>query len=416
MKPQFEKHEDQLFRMLEEPVPLTPDAEMPRLVRLIQDDSPMGRYNKAYSEYKYGVKLGCCLLPIIATHIAKNGVVNDIEWDVSRYEIIGTLVKEGSSEWALYQMMQGETVCQKYSRIKRYYEAGYVRWMMPHNKEISQHLPADVFLKNFAGTMNWQIYTEPLAPEGTAEWAWQMMLLGNEVWNPELDLHKGKRTMSQVLSIYYIDGGNIMVRSLSGERSVLGVQKDSYWAVYAEPTGWQLYEPKPEPQPAKEPIANCENCKHVCTNSNIDHCHMYEPKPEPKNIIHGYIPPDMRLKYIDLGIYKVGDWVEWCGDQYIVESAPPQSGGRYDIRSPYDELGCSVYPENITRKLDPSEVVIRIGCLSGTVAPVSINGIHIWFHLIGVDDRTIATIRISSLDTQTRELVESLFKAMRGES
>ena len=60
------------------------------------------------------------------------------------------------------------------------------------------------------------------------------------------------------------------------------------------------------------------------------------------------------LPVSDATQFKVGgDWVEWCGGQYMVESAPPQSGGRYDIRSPYDELGCSVYPENITRKLDP---------------------------------------------------------------
>lgn len=109
--------------------------------------------------------------------------------------------------------------------------------------------------------------------------------------------------------------------------------------------------------------------------------------------------------------YKVGDWVEWCGDQYMVESAPPQSGGRYNIRSPYDELGCSVCPENITRKLSPSEVVIHIGCLSGTV----INGTHSWFHLVGTNRKTIATIRISSLDTRTRELVESLLKAQEEE-
>ena len=99
----------------------------------------------------------------------------------------------------------------------------------------------------------------------------------------------------------------------------------------------------------------------------------------------------------------------------MVESAPPQSGGRYDIRSPYDELGCSVYPENIARKLSPSEVVIHVGCLSGTVRPVSTNGIHMWFHLIGVDDKTIATIRISCLDTPTRKLVESLLKAQEEE-
>ena len=32
--------------MLDEPTPLTPDAEMPCSVRLIQDDSPMGKHNK----------------------------------------------------------------------------------------------------------------------------------------------------------------------------------------------------------------------------------------------------------------------------------------------------------------------------------------------------------------------------------
>lgn len=95
----------------------------------------------------------------------------------------------------------------------------------------------------------------------------------------------------------------------------------------------------------------------------------------------------------------------------MVESAPPQSGGRYNIRSPYDELGCSVYPENITRKISPSEVIIHIGCLSGTVRPVSTNGIHIWFHLIDANDKTIATICISYLDRSTRELVESLLEA-----
>ncbi|MCK9436510.1 MAG: hypothetical protein M0Q12_04795, partial [Synergistaceae bacterium] len=42
----FKEQDGMLFRMLEEPVPLTPDAKMPVLVRLIQDDSPMGRLNK----------------------------------------------------------------------------------------------------------------------------------------------------------------------------------------------------------------------------------------------------------------------------------------------------------------------------------------------------------------------------------
>lgn len=103
----FETINGTLCRMVE-PEPLTDKSQFPCVVRLIQDDSPMGKYNQSYSEYRYGVRLGCCMLPIIATHITKNGVVNDIEWDVSRYEIIGYPVAEGSAEWALYQMMQGE--------------------------------------------------------------------------------------------------------------------------------------------------------------------------------------------------------------------------------------------------------------------------------------------------------------------
>ncbi len=166
MSEKFEKHNDMLFRILDEPVPLTPDAEMPCLIRLIQDDSPMGRYNKAYSEYKYGVKLGCCLLPIIATHIAKNGVVNDIEWDVSRYEIIGTLVKEGSSEWALYQMMQGKMVCHKTSRWD---------WYRMYNDHAIQNRTAGCMPRVSAWLEStvqsgWQIYTEPKPTFKVGDW------------------------------------------------------------------------------------------------------------------------------------------------------------------------------------------------------------------------------------------------------
>ena len=95
----------------------------------------------------------------------------------------------------------------------------------------------------------------------------------------------------------------------------------------------------------------------------------------------------------------------------MVESAPPQSGGCYDIRSPYDELGCSVYPENITRKLKPSEVVIRIGCLSGTVRRIN----DIFFCLNPSTEKgwvvPEATIPLAMLDIPTRKLVESLLKA-----
>lgn len=42
----FETINGTLWLMLDKPVPLMPDSKMPCLVRLIQDDSPMGRNNR----------------------------------------------------------------------------------------------------------------------------------------------------------------------------------------------------------------------------------------------------------------------------------------------------------------------------------------------------------------------------------
>jgi len=168
----FEEHDGLIFKMLDKPVPLTTDAEMPCLVRLIQDDSRMGMFNRDTKPSRLSD------FYLVARIVSNNIVVDEfMESDYSRFEIIGTLVKEGSAEWAF---------------------------------------------------------------------------------------------------------------------------------------GWQICEkPKEEPQPAKEPIANCENCKHVCTNSNIDHCHMYEPKPESENIIHGHIPADMNLKYFHYVNLRSG--IGWNG-------------------------------------------------------------------------------------------------------
>jgi len=231
----FEEHEGKLFRMLDKPVPLTKDAKMPCLIRLIQDDSPMGRANMLLN--RTARFLDMTYTAISVGYYSVESATHELPTCCHAvYEIIGYPVADGSEEWALYQMIQGETVCQINSRTKRYYDAGYVRCLYRDNAEmktpprkcpicgLEHFLTADEFLKYFDGTMDWQIYKE-----------------------------------------------------------------------------------------------------------------------------------------------------------------------------------------------QPSEVVVEIGCLSGTVRPVSTNGIHIWFHLIGVDDKTIATIRISCLDTQTRELVEGLLKAQQEE-
>ena len=48
---------------------------------------------------------------INANKAVKVGIAKGTPISIHMFEIIGTLVKEGSKEWALYQMMQGEKVC-----------------------------------------------------------------------------------------------------------------------------------------------------------------------------------------------------------------------------------------------------------------------------------------------------------------
>lgn len=67
------------------------------------------------------------------------------------------------------------------------------------------------------------------------------------------------------------------------------------------------------------------------------------------------------------------------------------------------------------RKLDPHEVIVNIGCLSGTVAPgcsdTTIMIVPIGYNGFG----DVAIIPVAMLDTPTRELVESLLKAQEEE-
>lgn len=104
-----------------------------------------------------------------------------------------------------------------------------------------------------------------------------------------------------------------------------------------------------------------------------------EPQPEPE--------------------FKVGDWVEYKGNQYRI-SAFGGEGMMF-----LENAIFALTPPYPVRKLDPSEVIVKIGCLKGTVAHSSSS--H--FCLCAEDNWTM--IAFDMLDTPTRELVESLLKA-----
>ena len=188
------------------------------------------------------------------------------------------------------------------------------------------------------------IATEPLAEVGTAEWALQMMKLGNKVRNRDWDGGSYERSLlyCQLIgeTIKYNEGC-----------SAFDVCLSDWEAPYIKNTGWQLYE---EPQPT----------------------------------------------------YKVGDWVEY------------KKGKHHQVDSVHDGCcylsygkGCGCFSalySDITRKLDPSEVRVKV-VLEGTVERHDGNPQY-WFKLRS-SEYNYALISIDMLDTPTRELVESLLRA-----
>ena len=87
----FEEHEGKLFIMLEKPVPLTDDTEFPVLVRMIHDDTMIGKANKRiYHPDKLAQRKIC-------SKLTDDGLFLDGIY-AYRYEIIGYIVADGSKE------------------------------------------------------------------------------------------------------------------------------------------------------------------------------------------------------------------------------------------------------------------------------------------------------------------------------
>ncbi|MDD2601284.1 MAG: hypothetical protein PHO37_19035 [Kiritimatiellae bacterium] len=157
----FKEHDGLLFRMLEEPVPLTADAELPCLVRLIQDDTMLGKTNK----------MGChqetLSQKIICIELTGGGLFMNGDYTY-RYEIIGYPVAEGSADWALYQMMQGKCVCHvKAPSIKYYRPTHYVKRVMRENCTDDMY---DAVWMEGADPTGWEIYKEPEPEYKVGDW------------------------------------------------------------------------------------------------------------------------------------------------------------------------------------------------------------------------------------------------------
>lgn len=161
----FEEHDGKLFRMLEKPVPLTDDAELPVLVRMIQDNTMLGKANKR------SCHPDTLAQKIICNELTDDGLFMDGNY-AYRYEIIGYPVADGSAEWALYRLMQGDIVMGQYwgddvmvtSTSSGWYEV--IRLNL-YGKRHGIPITDSDFLFH-AEKMGWQVYTEP-KPESPKE-------------------------------------------------------------------------------------------------------------------------------------------------------------------------------------------------------------------------------------------------------
>lgn len=297
----FETINGQLCRMVE-PEPLTDKSQFPCVVRLIQDDSPMGRANKMH-----GFTSICLQNTYLAESVTNYSMLtNDYKPPIdcyAYYEIIGYPVVEGSKEWALYQMMQGKKV--------RYKGAiGNVYWALNQDGNVQYYDMAD---PAYVGTIR------------------SKLEFGERTW----DYH------------------------------------------------WQLYK---EPQLIDSDRWACFECGVKDSRKGHFPGCSRDVKPKPT--------------------YKVGDWVEY------------KNGKHHQVDSVHDGCcylsygkGCGCFSalySDITRKLEPSEVRVRITLEGQVTKPVDNAGGRFWL-FYSTDE--YLSVELDALSNKDRELVEKLLKA-----
>lgn len=160
----FETINGTLCRMVE-PTPLTPEATFPCVVRLIQDDSPMGLCNR----WKYSEKQDFLKKDWTISSLENNlNKVKDIHY--SQFEIIGYPVVDGSHWWALWQAENGKSFEHKtahHCRIFTMFSETELR-VTNEEGEVVEFVDIDRFLSEGAKD-GWQLY-EPDHDFNVGDW------------------------------------------------------------------------------------------------------------------------------------------------------------------------------------------------------------------------------------------------------
>lgn len=206
------------------------------------------------------------------------------------------------------------------------------------------------------------VEVQSLAPEGTKEWAWQMMLLGHKCHNK--DIHN---------AWYCIDNDQIKEHT-NGTDKQSGFMSVKSWIEIARKTGWQLYEPEKttfrdiDPKSmsitdlayivgnvlfnlagkGSEPSSHTLEGVEDRIKQMLDEISTDKPKPKPR--------------------FEVGQYVaNKTGLYAVIVSQPDDVYSEYMCNFLIPELGCEWYAENELVPVPAKDVVISIGCMSGKV-------------------------------------------------
>ena len=156
----FETINGQLCRMVE-PEPLTDKSQFPCVVRLIQDETMLGKANIRACHPETLANKRICI------ELTDDGLFMDGNYTY-RYEIIGYPVADGSKEWALWQAENGKSFEHKtahHCRIFTMFSETELR-VTNEEGEVVEFVDIDRFLSEGAKD-GWQLYEPQPEPEQT---------------------------------------------------------------------------------------------------------------------------------------------------------------------------------------------------------------------------------------------------------
>jgi len=437
---QFKEINGQLCIMLEKPIPLTTDAKFPCVVRLIQDDSPMGRLNRRHRDtnIKQDIKYICVSVKNYVMQTETDSIMA-----IEAYELIGYPVADGSAEWAYYIWKQKNNVINGYNIFPSNYS-------LPDEEVYEQ-------MKYIAAT-GWQLY-EPKAepcpacngtgvvqhdhPNGATQTdlpvsdATQKPLLSAAKVGDLCQRSNGRYT--QFHSKHKLNDGTIAYYfdDVSGSTNIDGDHcshecgnnivsceplapiGSAEWALQMMKLGKDVCRKGHETayyhicNDGKEIACSLKNerrltCGHLLVSKwgeTGNDWQLYEPKPDHcTKQINPITESGMALSTLINGLSEIK---KSFGDSNIhfIDSIPNDDNSVTPTTSKNGEFGVIVHINK-----SPSDVVVDFGSFRGTIELNS----HPFENQITVKNTqgdAIAYINIVYLDTPTRKLVQELLKA-----